>query len=368
MTPPVLIKRRIIYYFILKIGILKTGISVQNNLNKICYMFTTDKQLRITSWSEEAEAIFKKSSSEVNGIPYCEITPKIQKDGKDALAQALKHGKSITLKGYRVSCFYGCSEADVRITPLKDRRNKVCGTTVSIEATPGCIVWERLKQSERFIDIGKISATFAHGIRSPLNAIKGAVVYLREKYASEKKLIEFTRIIEEEILRLDNFIAKFLSTAVSDQGLSEANLKSVLKKIEVLTSLQAQSRNIRTFFENDYVPPVLMDSFHLEHAILNVINNAIDAMPSGGTLSVKTLHEGGFSNEFAVIAISDTGCGLTGSGDENAALSSRKEGKGLGLFITREILRSFGGHLEIKSLKDRGTTVKLYIPGGPIND
>jgi two-component system nitrogen regulation sensor histidine kinase GlnL len=341
---------------------------VQYNLNKVHYTFTTDKQLRITSWSEEAERIFKKSSSEVNGIPYHEIAPKIQKDGKDAIAQALEHSKSFTVKGYGNSCFYGGSQADICIAPLKDKRGKVCGAAVSIEATPNCIVWERLRQSERFIDIGKISATFAHGIRSPLNAIKGAVVYLREKYASEKKLIEFTKIIEEEILRLDNFIAKFLSTAVSAQGLSEANLKSVLKKIEVLTSLQTQSRNIRTSFENDYVPPVLMDSFHLEHAILNVINNAIDAMASGGTLSVKTLHERGFSNEFAVITISDTGCGLTGGGAENAALSSRKKGKGLGLFITREILRSFGGHLEIKSGKERGTTVKLYIPAGSMND
>jgi two-component system nitrogen regulation sensor histidine kinase GlnL len=340
---------------------------VQYNLNKVHYTFTTDKQLRITSWSEEAERIFKKSSSEVNSIPYHEIVPKIQKDGKDAVAQALKHSKSFTVKGYGNSCFYGGSQADICITPLKDKRGKVCGATVSIEATPDCIVWERLRQSERFIDIGKISATFAHGIRSPLNAIKGAVVYLREKYASEKKLIEFTKIIEEEILRLDNFIAKFLSTSVSNQGLSETDLKSVMKKIEVLTSLQTQSRNIQTFFENDYVPPVLIDSFHLEHAILNVINNAIDAMPSGGTLSVKTLQGGGFSNEFAVIAISDTGCGLTGSGGENAALSSRNKGKGLGLFITREILRSFGGHLEIKSKKELGTTVKLYIPAGQMN-
>jgi len=341
---------------------------MQYNLNKVHYIFTTDKQLRITSWSEEAERIFKKSSSDVNGIPYYEITPKINKDRKDAVAQVLKNGKSVTVRGHRIFCFYGGAEADIHITPLKNKAGKVCGTTVSIEAFPGCIIWEKLRQSERFIDIGKISATFAHGIRSPLNAIKGAVVYLREKYASEKKLIEFTRIIEQEISRLDNFIARFLSTAVSDQGLTETDLKSVLKKIEILTSLQVLSRNIRAFFENDYTPPVLINSFHLEHAILNVINNAIDAMPSGGTLYVKTCREGSLANEFAVIEISDTGCGITDGGAEDMTISSRNKGKGLGLFITREILRSFGGHLEIKSKRDRGTTVKLYIPAGRMND
>ncbi len=221
---------------------------------------------------------------------------------------------------------------------------------------------ERLKQSERLIDIGQISATFAHGVRSPLNAIMGAVVFLREKYANERALVEFTEIMEQEILRLDSFIAKFLSTGISDQGLSETDLISVLKKIETMTSLQVHSCNIKTVFECGYTSPVMINSSYLEHAILNVINNAIDAMPSGGTLSVKTQSGTVSGRESAVIEISDTGPGMTRNDRQGISSSSKKKGKISGLFITREILRSCGGHLEINGKKNQGTTVKLYIP------
>ena len=331
---------------------------------KIHYIFSVDRKLRINSCSKELEEILRKPSSEVQGILYHKIIPRIKKDGRDAVAQALKNGKAVIVREHHSTCFCGHTTADIHITPVKDKTGKISGADVSIEGYPGCVIWERLKQSERFIDMGKISATFAHGVRSPLNAIKGAVVYLRKKYANEEKLIEFTNIMEEEISRLDNFIAKFLSTTISDQGLTETDLIPVLKKIETLTSLQAQSRNIQTFFENGYTAPVMINSFYLEHAILNVINNAIDAMPSGGRLAVKTESKISSGSEFAVIEISDTGSGMMGNNKDGIPGPSKKQGKGLGLFITREILRSCGGHLEINSKRDLGTTVKLYIPTG----
>jgi two-component system nitrogen regulation sensor histidine kinase GlnL len=337
---------------------------MKHNANAINYNFTVDTRLRINSWSEELERIFRKTSYEVQGIPYYQIIPKINKDGKDAVIQALRNCKSITVKGCRISCYYGGAQADIRISPLKDRTGKIKGVNISIKACPSCIICEQLKQSERFIDIGKISATFAHGVRSPLNAIKGAVVYLREKYSSQKKLIEFTEIIEEEISRLDTFIATFLSTTISDRDLSKTDLESLLKRIKVITSLQVETRKIKTIFKSSYSLPIMINAFHLEHAILNVVNNAIDAMPSGGTLAVTTKSEVESGIRFAVIEISDTGHGIIKSANGDTIIPSKNKGRGLGLFLTREILHSFGGHITIESKKRLGSTVKLYIPAG----
>jgi two-component system nitrogen regulation sensor histidine kinase GlnL len=219
-----------------------------------------------------------------------------------------------------------------------------------------------LKESQGLPDIGKIASTFAHGVRNPLNAIKGAVVYLREKYANEKKLIEFTTIIEEEIARLDNFIANFLSTSVSEKDLRTTDINVLLKKIEVLTSLQAQLRNIEAIFEYGKPVMVTVNSFHLEHAILNVLNDAIEAMPSGGKLMVKTKSEYRCDDEFATIEITDTGHGMAMGMRDELVVPSKIKGKGSGLFVTREILRSCGGRLEIKSQRGSGTRAKLYIP------
>jgi two-component system nitrogen regulation sensor histidine kinase GlnL len=330
--------------------------------NIVRSIFSVDKRLRIISWSEELEKIYGKSSFAVQGIPYYKIVPRINKGGKDAVIQALRNGRPIKLKGYQILSFCGETKADIQISPLKDKKGKIICANIIIEAHPSRSISKSLKQSQRLVDIGKIAATLAHGMRSPLNAIKGAVVYIREKYANEKKLIEFTNIIEEEISRLDNFIAKFLSTSIYDEGLSETDINSVLKKIEVLTSLQAKSYKIETIFEYGYISPLMINSFHLEQAILNVINNAIEAMPSGGRLAVKTKSEIYSGAEFAMIEISDTGPGMVKGRTDDIPTTSEEKGKGLGLFITREILQSCGGHLEIKSKRGLGTTSKLYIP------
>jgi two-component system nitrogen regulation sensor histidine kinase GlnL len=330
--------------------------------DRVRFSFSVDRALKINSWSKELEVVYGKSSTEVRGIPYYEIIPRINQNNKDAVMQVLKTGKPMSLKGNHITCFCGDGKASVRITPVKNKMGKVNGANVAINAYPSCAIWRRLKQSQRLLDIGKIAATFAHGVRNPLNAIKGAVVYLREKYASEGKLIEFTKIIEEEISRLDNFIAKFLSPSISEKSLSETDINSVLKKIEVLTSLQAQSHKVETVFEYGYTYPVAINSFHLGHAILNVINNAIEAMPSGGRLMVKTQSESSSGTDFALIEISDSGPGMSVDRNGDMVKPSKTKGKGLGLFITREILRSCGGHLEIKSKRGLGTMVKLYVP------
>jgi two-component system nitrogen regulation sensor histidine kinase GlnL len=334
-----------------------------HNSNTNHCVFTVDRRLRINSWNKASEIIYGKSLSEVQGTPYYKVIPRLRmkEDRKDAVMQVLKNGKPITLASQSI-CFYGQANADIRITPSKNKTGKIVSANISIKAYPSCSIWKRLNQTQRFVDIGKIAATFAHGVRNPLNAIKGAVVYLREKYANEKKLIEFTKIIEEEISHLDNFIAKFLSTSVSDEGLSETDINSALKEIEVSTSLLSQSHKIDAVFEYGYVFPARINPFNLKQAILNIINNAIEAMPSGGRLTVKTRPEILSGTEFATIEISDTGSGIVKRKDDNTITSSKSKGRGLGLFITREILQSCKGHLEIKSYKGVGTTVKLYLP------
>jgi two-component system nitrogen regulation sensor histidine kinase GlnL len=335
--------------------------SLQNS-SKVHFSFSVDKELRINSWNGELEKIYGKSLLEVRGTPYYKIIPRITKDDKDAIILALKRGKPVILNEDHVTCQCGEVRGSIRVTPHKDAAGKVSGASIVISAYPSCRVWKRLQRSQRLLDMGKIAATFAHGVRNPLNAIKGAVVYLREKYANEKKLIEFTTIIEEEISRLENFIAKFLSTSLSEKGLSETDINILLKKVEVLTSLQTQSRNIEAIFE--YGNPVLVtvSSFHLEHAILNVLNNAIEAMPSGGRLRIKTQSEFRAGKEFATIEISDTGSGMAKGMSDDMIASPGVKGKGFGLFLTREILRSCGGHLEIKNRRGSGTTAKLYVP------
>jgi two-component system nitrogen regulation sensor histidine kinase GlnL len=324
--------------------------------------FSTDKKLRISSWGKEVAEYTGQSSTQIVGNKYYEIMPRIFTDNKDALSEAIKNKKTLSLRGYSFNCLFGRIKADIKIKPMRSGNQIVDSVKVIISPHSSCEVARKLHQSQRLIDIGKIASTLAHGVRNPLNAIKGAVVYLREKYNYEEPLIEFTKIMEEEISRLENFISRFLSSSVSDTEVKETDINSLLKKIEIFTSLQIYTRNVQSLYELGSIPPITINSFHLEQAILNVINNAIDAMTNGGELRIRTFTEERSGRIFVVIAISDTGPGMIDRRIDDLSSENRENGRGFGLFITYEILKHYGGHLEIDSKKNIGTTIKLFIP------
>jgi len=325
--------------------------------------FHTDNKLCIRSWGKDIATFTGQPTTQVLGNKYYETFPRIfTDDNKDALTEAIKKKKAISYKGYSFNCLYGCIKADIKITPVKARNQDVNGAKVLIYPHSTCAVAKKLHQSQKLIDIGKIASTLAHGVRNPLNAIKGAVVYLREKYDTEEPLIEFTKIMEDEISRLETFISRFLSSSVSETDAKETDINSLLKKIEVFTALQIYTRNIQSHYEFGNIPPITINSFHLEQAILSVINNAIAAMDNGGRLNISTCTEERAGKIFVVIAVTDTGPGMSDNVPGEFPDGQNEKGKGFGLFITYEILKHYGGHLEIDSKKDTGTTIRLYIP------
>jgi K+-sensing histidine kinase KdpD len=245
---------------------------------------------------------------------------------------------------------------------MKYKKRSIRGPSMSIYRHTGRGTRGGLKKPEGFAGMGKIPASFPQGVRSPLNVIMGSVAFLRRKYADDRTLVGYADIMEQQVLQLDKFIAEFLSTGISDQDSYETDLISVLKKIEALVSVRVLSGEIKASFEYGYASCVAVDSSHLELAVLNVIDNAIDAMPYGGTLSVRTQAGTIRGHECAAVVISDTAQGMLRNDRSGRSLPSKEKGRDPGLFITREILCSRGGHLEANGGKSKGNTVKLYIP------
>jgi two-component system, NtrC family, nitrogen regulation sensor histidine kinase GlnL len=326
--------------------------------------FQTDNNLCISAWGEEIAQFTGKPPEMALGNKYYEVLPFISLEGKDALAEAVRTNNPLTLRKYNIPCLFAQISADIEIVPLDSSYGNVKEVKVTLFPATTCTVAHKLNQSQQLINIGKIASTLAHGVRNPLNAIKGAVVYLSEKCCNDAPLVEFTRIMEEEISRLEDFITNFLISSVSDTDVKETDINSLLKKIEVFTSLQIYTKNIQSQYEYGNIPPILTNSFHLEQAILNVINNAIDAMPQGGLLKICTSTEERAGRIFVVVAISDTGQGIAEADRRLGELPTEKSenGKGFGLFITHEILNHYGGHVELDSKKNLGTTIKLFIP------
>lgn len=326
------------------------------------FSFYVDRNSNVISWGEQVGRITGKSASKTLGRNYRSVFPKILSGGgQDAVSLALSINEKIAIKGFELKCPGQAMIADVIIDPLRgDTEPRGAKVTVSRIICPAL---KNAGNARRFLDIGKTASTLAHGVRNPLNAMKGAVLYLSKKYKDEKTLAEFAEIMDDEITKFDNFISKFLSTSVSDTEAVLTDINLLLKKIEVLISFQTRFYHIETTFEFGDIPLVTVNAFHLEHAILNVINNAVEIMRAGGTLGITTRTETNRSGSFIVMEISDTGPG-SHARKSHSGVMIESGGKGFGLLITREILKYYGGHLEVRHRRGGGTKVFLYLSSG----
>lgn len=293
---------------------------------------------------------------------YYEIFPRLWTNGRDIVERSLHRNKASIINDHILCCPYGQSKANIRIDPLRDAAGKVIGARISFFAHPA-YQWEPPQDnSQHLVDIGKQATIFAHRIRNPLNAIKGAVVYLREKYHNDAVLREFTDIMHDEIEKLNNSISKFLGASLSELERREADINLLLKKIEVITSFQIDAHKINTRYQYGKVRAVKIDPAQFEQAVLNVINNAVEAMPEGGELRVRSAMTRRFGKKWVLLEVADSGRGIQRSKKSDVSTAGLQEGRGFGLFITRELLHAFQGDMEIKSAKDSGTTVKMYLP------
>jgi two-component system nitrogen regulation sensor histidine kinase GlnL len=325
--------------------------------------FSVDSAFVVKTWDSNMEKLCHKPAQSVIGNKINKVFPMLC----EKVALIFAEGEKRRIKNFQNICFLGTDlTADIQLIPIKDRNGKVKEVSIVLsDISGGCPLDKKMSDSERMVAIGKVASTLAHGIRNPLNAIKGAVVYLTEKYGGEPSLVEFSKIINDEINRLDNFISDFLSASKGKTKFLPMNLNNILKEILVMVRPRTELQNIIVSSDFLPLPPIVADPFQAEQAFFNLLNNAIEAMPDGGAIDVRTSlsHEDGIG--YAVVEISDTGRGiprqaLSRLGELSA--SPKKDNKGFGIFLSREIIKSHGGKLFWESIKDKGTTFKILLP------
>lgn len=325
--------------------------------------FSVDHELRLVSANEALSRLCPNLQEHFGQTLYFEVLPRIASTDEDEVWQVLRSGSPRHLQRVVFPCFYGLTQAVVEIEPLCEQ-GRVHGAKVLIQRQNTCVLAERLDQVEHLVDIGKMASSLAHGVRNPLNAIKGAVVYLQRRYAHESDLLEFTGIMQEEIARLDRFITDFLSASLHGSDQTPTDLNALLQRARRFVSLQAQTAGVAISFDPQPLPLLSLNVFQVEQAILNLLNNALSVLgPGGGILIASSLLPDG---RFVAVKISDTGPGLS-----DQALSSlscpqkhraQTQGRGFGLFLTREVMQHHGGTIEIQSAPGTGTLITLCFP------
>lgn len=223
-------------------------------------------------------------------------------------------------------------------------------------------VEEQLRRADRLSALGELSAGLAHEIRNPLGSIRGTAEILRDATAVDSPQQEFAGILIKEVDRLNRVVQDFLDfarPAKVEADLIDLNL--VVEEVLALAGRMLEKGGTEISFTSGELSTCPGNAEQLKQALLNLVLNAMQAMPAGGQLAIAT-HQ---LDEGISVEIRDTGSGIAEDRLEkifDPFFTTRQEGTGLGLAITSRIIRGHGGSIDVVSKIGQGTTFTVELP------
>lgn len=218
-----------------------------------------------------------------------------------------------------------------------------------------------LFEKEKFATLGRISGGIAHEIRNPLNAIKTSAYYLLNASApTEEKRQEHLRRIERQVTIIDGPVTALSDLArLPEPNLVACDIAALIGQLVRDMHLASNLHVLNNF--NDDLPSALCDEKQLWIAFANLVRNARDAMPDGGTLTLS----GSAEANRIVVSVSDTGSGMsreTVARIHEPFFSTKARGMGLGMAITKAILDKNQCTMRVKTELGQGTTFLVSLP------
>jgi signal transduction histidine kinase len=223
----------------------------------------------------------------------------------------------------------------------------------------------QLQVSERLAALGRITAGVAHEVKNPLNSMRLWLENLKESLPAEPDSgsQQAVQVLDKEIDRLDAVVKRFLDfTRPMDVRLEATQLAEILREVIEVAKPQLQKSKIQVaqLVPID-VPEVYVDRALLKQALLNLVLNAVEAMPSGGQLRLMLSRRG----EMAEITVGDTGKGIPVENRQKIFqlfFTTRPGGSGIGLASTFRIVQLHNGSIDFTSEVGRGTTFRIELP------
>ncbi len=249
-------------------------------------------------------------------------------------------------------------------------------------------VYSRMKERDRLAALGAMAAGLAHEVKNPLGAIKGAAQLLEElegSGTSDQSSREFIGIILEEVERLDRVVGSFLDYARPNAGNPvplDINA-AVRRTVQILSSQQTEDVELKLEL-TEKLPRAKIDPEQFRQVLINLVQNAIQAMDGRGRVAVSTAHRRVQSRaawspppsdrsgavrpdelEFVEVSVRDTGPGISKKVLKNLFVpffTTKARGTGLGLAISQSIVQTAGGSIDVQTNAEKGTTFTIVLP------
>jgi len=253
---------------------------------------------------------------------------------------------------------------------LRDSEGQAVGAILLIkDLSEMKLLQSRIRRADTLAALGRITASLAHEIKNPLSGISINLELLEEtlhdeKLENEEEVREYIKVIAGEIKRLEDLV-KNLSRFVKPptMRLETLDLNDVLNRVLNLVKIEARDQGIEIVRRFGRIPPTLGDMAQLQQAFLNLIINAIEAMPQGGKLTVTTRWDE--PHNLIKASISDTGVGMHPEEQDRVFefyYTTKENGTGMGLPIALKIIKDHGGDIDLESQVGVGTTFTVILP------
>ncbi|MFS0779133.1 HAMP domain-containing sensor histidine kinase [Neobacillus sp. 3P2-tot-E-2] len=227
----------------------------------------------------------------------------------------------------------------------------------SVELKSELIKVEKLKAVEQ------MGAAISHEIRNPLTAASGFVQLLNDDYLPRHKRREYLSIVKDELHSAERVIQDYLTFAKpSLASIEELNVKNELKQIINIVTPMANQNSVEIITNFSVIGFIKGDRQRFRQCFINILKNAVEAMPNGGQLFIET----NFSQDYVTICIKDTGIGMTSEQLERLGepyySTKGKNGTGLGMMVVYSIVRAMHGLIRVESELDAGSTFYIEFP------
>ena len=236
-------------------------------------------------------------------------------------------------------------------------------------------LYQQMKEKDRLAALGEMAAGLAHEIRNPLGSIKASAQYLSETSDQPEGRGEFLDIIVDEVDRLNRVVSSFLDyarPAHTDPEPIDVNATVQLTLQFLRPECDSADVGLHVTMDPE-LPKVRIDIEHLRQVLINLVQNAMQAMTSGGDIYVETRIQDRFrigagARPWVHLSVRDTGPGIAPGLLANLFVpfvTTKQQGTGLGLAISQRIVSETGGRIDVRSRQGVGTTFVVLLPAEP---
>lgn len=337
---------------------------VVDHLEDAIILFTRDR--RILFFNKAAEVVVRRPLEHVVGWPWEDMLEPSH-PLQPLLEQAFEQQVGFRNATIALPRDGGHKEFLVSVFFVTDAQQAMGAMVVIKDLESIKTLQSLISYSAKLTALGRLTSGVAHEVKNPLNAMMIHLEIVKEKLdVPPEQVKQSLEVIGSEIRRLDRVVQGFLKFIRPEElSLKLLDVNALLKDVVALLETEWQKDGIRFAFQFDPILPLMAaDEELLRQAFLNILLNACQAMPTGGTVAISTEQEGG---EIVRVSIADTGVGIPPEDIDkifHLYYTTKPGGSGIGLSLVYRVAQMHDGSIEVSSKVGRGTTMVVRLPVG----